>query len=156
MADKIIVEINTHNPSFEGMHDIFVSDIPPYKKIIPITDVRQRIGTPFVPTDKSKIVGIIESTKPDNGRAVRGSDEVSETIAQHIIDFFQSEVKAGRMPKNLLPLQSGVGSIANAVVLGLTNSPFDNLTVYSEVLQDGFLPFLDSGKCKFINATSVS
>ena len=60
------------------------------------------------------------------------------------------------MPKNLLPLQSGVGSIANAVVLGLTNSPFENLTVYSEVLQDGFLPFLDSGKCKFINATSVS
>ena len=156
MADKIIVEINTHNPSFEGMHDIFVSDKPPYKKIIPITDVRQRIGTPFVPTDKSKIVGIIESTKPDNGRAVRGSDDVSDTIAQHIIDFFQAEVKAGRMPKNLLPLQSGVGSIANAVVLGLTNSPFENLTVYSEVLQDGFLPFLDSGKCKFINATSVS
>lgn len=25
MADKIIVEINTHNPSFEGMHDIFVN-----------------------------------------------------------------------------------------------------------------------------------
>lgn len=156
MADKIIVEINTHNPSFEGMHDIMVSDIPPYKRIIPITDVRQRVGTPYVPTDKNKIVGIIESTKSDNGRAVRGSDEVSDTIAQHIIDFFLSEVKAGRMPKNLLPLQSGVGSIANAVVVGLTDSPFENLTVYSEVLQDGFLPFLDSGKCKFINATSVS
>lgn len=156
IADKIIVEINTHNPSFEGMHDIIVSDKPPYKKIIPITDVRQRIGTPYVPTDKNKIVGIIESKLPDNGRAVRGSDEVSDTIAQHIIDFFNHEVKAGRMPKNLLPLQSGVGSIANAVVLGLTGSPFENLTVYSEVLQDGFLPFLDSGKCKFINATSVS
>lgn len=156
MADKIIVEINTHNPSFEGMHDIWVSDKPPYKKIIPITDVRQRIGTPFVITNKDKIVGIVESKLPDNGRAVRGSDEMSDAIAENIIDFLSHEVKAGRLPKNLLPLQSGVGSIANAVVMGLTNSPFKDLTVYSEVLQDGFLPFLDSGKCKFINATSIS
>lgn len=156
MADKIIVEINTLNPSFEGMHDIWMSDKPPYKKIIPITDVRQRIGTPFVVTDKSKIIAIVESKHPDNGRAVRGSDSVSDAIAANIIDFFAHEVKAGRMPKNLLPLQSGVGSIANAVVSGLTNSPFKDLTVYSEVLQDGFLPFLDSGKCKFINATSIS
>lgn len=156
MADKIIVEINTHIPSFEGMHDIWLSDKPPYKKIIPITDVRQRIGTPFVPTDKNKIIAILESKLPDNGRAVRGSDEMSDAIAAHIIDFFEHEVKARRMPKNLLPLQSGVGSIANAVVTGLTKSPFKDLTVYTEVLQDGFLPFLDSGKCKFINATSLS
>ncbi len=156
VADKIIVEINTHNPSFEGMHDIWVSDRPPYKKIIPITDPRQRIGTPFIPTDKNKIIAIVESKLPDNGRAVRGSDAASDAIAANIIEFFQHEVKAGRLPKNLLPLQSGVGSIANAVVMGLTNSPFENLTVYSEVLQDGFLPFLDSGKCKFINATSLS
>lgn len=156
IADKIIVEINTSIPSFEGMHDVWLSDTPPYKKIIPITDVRQRIGTPFIPTDKNKIIAIVESNIPDNGRAVRGSDEVSDAIAANIIDFFQHEVKAGRLPKNLLPLQSGVGSIANAVVMGLTNSPFENLTVYSEVLQDGFLPFLDSGKCKFINATSLS
>ena len=45
-----------------------------------------------MPTDKSKIVGIIESTKPDNGRAVRGSDEVSDTIipANHEIVIMQS------------------------------------------------------------------
>lgn len=156
MAEKIIVEINTHNPSFEGMHDILVTQIPPNKKIIPIENVRDRVGTTYVPTDKSKIVAIIESDKPDNGRSLAGSDEVSEAIAAHIIDFFTSEVKAGRLPKNLLPLQSGVGSIANAVVMGLTNSPFEHLTVYTEVLQDGFLPFLDSGKCEFINATSLS
>ncbi len=156
IADKIIVEINTMLPSFEGMHDIWLSDSPPHKKIIPITEATQRIGTTYVPVDKSKIVGIVESRLPDNGRAVRGSDEVSDAIAANIIKFFQQEVKAGRLPKDLLPLQSGVGSIANAVVMGLTNSPFENLVVYSEVLQDAFLPFLDSGKCKFINATSLS
>jgi acetyl-CoA hydrolase len=156
VADKIIVEINTGLPSFEGMHDIVVSDLPPYRKIIPITDLRQRCGTPWVPTDKNKIVAIVESKLPDNGRALRGTDDVAQAIADNIIDFFQTEVKAGRLPKNLLPLQSGVGSIANAVVGGLVTSPFENLTVYTEVLQDTFLPFLDSGKCKYINCTSLS
>jgi len=155
-AEKIIVEINTFLPSFEGMHDIWLSGIPPNKKPIPITSPRDRIGTTYVPTDKSKIIAIIESCKPDHGRAVRGSDAASDAIAKHIVDFLQHEVKMGRLPKNLLPLQSGVGSIANAVVIGLTNSPFEDLTVYTEVLQDAFLPFLDSGKCKYINATSLS
>jgi acetyl-CoA hydrolase len=155
-AEKIIVEINTSLPSFEGMHDIVVSDLPPYRKIIPITDLRQRIGTPWVPTDKNKIIAIVESNLPDNGRALRGTDDVAQAIADNIIDFFQTEVKAGRLPKNLLPLQSGVGSIANAVVGGLVASPFENLNVFTEVLQDTFLPFLDSGKCKYINCTSLS
>ncbi|WP_027389549.1 acetyl-CoA hydrolase/transferase C-terminal domain-containing protein [Chrysiogenes arsenatis] len=156
IADKIIVEINTGLPSFEGMHDIVTTDLPPYRKIIPITDVRQRIGTPYVITDKSKIVAIVESKMLDNGRALKGTDEQSQAIADHIMDFFTSEVKAGRLPKNLLPLQSGVGNIANAVVGGLTSSPFEDLVVYTEVLQDSFLPFMDSGKCKFLNATSLS
>jgi len=155
-ADKIIVEINTGLPSFEGMHDILVSDLPPERKVIPITDLRQRVGTPYVPTDKSKIIAIVESTLPDNGRALRGTDDVAQAIADNIIEFFENEVKAGRLPDNLLPLQSGVGSIANAVVGGLVSSPFENLTVYTEVLQDTFLPFLDSGKCEYINCTSLS
>jgi len=156
IAEKIIVEINTSLPSFEGMHDIWMTDLPPNKRPIPITNVRERVGTPWVPTDKSKIVAIVESNLPDNGRALRGTDEQSQAIADHIVDFFLAEVKAGRLPKNLLPLQSGVGSIANAVVGGLTKSPFEDLVVFTEVLQDTFLPFLDSGKCKFINCTSLS
>ncbi len=156
IADKIIVEINTALPSFEGMHDIFMTDLPPYRHIIPLTDLKQRIGTPYVPTNKSKIVAIVESNRPDNGRSLRGTDDVAQAIADHIVDFFSHEVKAGRLPKNLLPLQSGVGSIANAVVGGLTKSPFTNLQVYTEVLQDTFLPFIDSGKVDYINCTSLS
>ena len=55
-------------------------------------------------------------------------------------------MKAGRLPKNLLPLQSGVGSIANAVVGGLAKGPFYNLSVFTEVLQDTMLDLIDSGK----------
>ncbi|MEA3464775.1 MAG: acetyl-CoA hydrolase/transferase C-terminal domain-containing protein [Thermodesulfobacteriota bacterium] len=156
IADKIIIEINTGLPSFEGMHDIYMTDLPPYRKIIPITDSKQRIGTPWVPTDTSKIVAIVESKMPDNGRSLRGTDPVAQSIADNIVDFFSAEVAAGRLPKNLLPLQSGVGSIANAVVGGLTSSPFEDLIVFTEVLQDTFLDFMDSGKCDYINCTSLS
>jgi succinyl-CoA:acetate CoA-transferase len=67
-------------------------------------------------------------------------------IAENIIDFLQHEVKMGRLPPELLPLQSGVGNIANAVLAGLNNGPFDHLNAYTEVLQDGMLDMLESGK----------
>jgi len=156
LADKIIVEINTGSPSFEGMHDIDYCRMPPYKKVLPITDCRQRIGTPWVPTDKHKIVAIVESKMPDNGRALRGTDDLSQKIANNIMHFFLDEIKAKRLPENLLPLQSGVGSIANAVVGGLVDSPFKNLFVWTEVFQDSFIPFLKSGKCKYVSCTSLS
>ena len=80
----------------------------------------------------------------------------SRLIAQHMIDFFQHEVKAGRLPANLLPLQSGVGNIANAVLAGLNESPFNNMTAYTEVLQDGMLEMIKSGKLTFASATALS
>ncbi len=54
-------------------------------------------------------------------------DEDSKKIAGYIMDFFNNEVKQGRLPENLLPLQSGVGNIANAVVGGLASSKFEHL-----------------------------
>ena len=37
-------------------------------------------------------------------------------------DFLRAEVRAGRMPAELLPIQSGVGNVANAVLAGLGTS----------------------------------
>ena len=34
------------------------------------------------------------------------------------MEFLDNEVKKGRLPPSLLPLQSGVGNIANAVCTG--------------------------------------
>ncbi len=62
----------------------------------------------------------------------------------------------GRLPKELLPLQSGVGNIANAVLAGLNTGPFDHLTAYTEVLQDGMLDMLKSGKLATASCTALS
>lgn len=62
----------------------------------------------------------------------------------------------GQLPGNLLPLQSGVGNIANAVLTGLIDSPFDNVTAYTEVLQDGMLDLFTSGKLRMASSTAFS
>lgn len=60
------------------------------------------------------------------------------------------------MPKNLLPLQSGVGSVANAVISGFVNSDFTGLEVYTEVIQDGMFDLADAGKLKCASGASFS
>ena len=156
VCDKVIVEVNTGQPSFEGIHDLVSCNHPPNRQILGITKAGERIGSTSIPCDPSKIIAVVESKLRDKGRAFTDMDATSEAIAANIIDFFSNEVKAGRLPKNLLPLQSGVGSIANAVVGGLAKGPFYNLSVYTEVLQDTMLDLFDSGRLDCASSCSLS
>jgi acetyl-CoA hydrolase len=155
-CDRLIIEINTGQPSFEGMHDIISCEHPPNRQILGITKANSRIGTTYCPCDPNKIIAIVESKLRDKGRAFAEMDDTSDAIANHLLEFFAHEVKSGRIPENLLPIQSGVGSIANAVIGGLAKGPFYNLTVFTEVLQDTILDLFDSGKCDFASACSLS
>ncbi|KAL7273178.1 acetyl-CoA hydrolase [Rhizina undulata] len=156
MADKIIIEVNTYTPSFEGLHDICMTELPPRRKPYLVMAPEDRIGTPHIPVDPDKIVAIVESNLPDMTNDNAPEDEVSNSIAENLIEFLQHEVKQGRLPPNLLPLQSGIGNIANAVIGGLAKGHhFSNLTVWTEVLQDSFLDLFDSGHLNFATATSV-
>jgi acetyl-CoA hydrolase len=79
--------------------------------------------------DTDKIVAIVESDRPDNTGPNQPADATSKAIASHLIEFLSHEVDHGRLPKSLLPLQSGIGNIANAVIGGLANGPFEDVTV---------------------------
>ncbi|MDO5713247.1 MAG: acetyl-CoA hydrolase/transferase family protein [Tissierellia bacterium] len=156
-AEKVIVEINTSQPlELEGTHDIYDIPLPPHRKPIPLTKVDQRIGVPYIPCDPDKIVAIVETDITDKSRPVAPIDEISEKMAKNLIEFLSNEVKENRLPENLLPLQSGVGSVANAVLAGLANSPFEHLTVFSEVLQDSVFSLIDCGKVDFASGTSIT
>ncbi|CAO3643132.1 unnamed protein product [Mucor hiemalis] len=155
MADKIIIEVNTRIPSFEGLHDINMCSLPPYREPYMIRKTDDRIGSTAIPIDLSKVIAVVESNRPDKTGGNTPADAKSEAIANHLIEFFEEEVKYGRLPTNLLPLQSGIGNIANAVIGGLAKSRFQNVTVFTEVLQDTFLDFFDSDKLKFASATSI-
>ncbi|GFN22264.1 acetyl-CoA hydrolase/transferase family protein [Thermanaeromonas sp. C210] len=157
LADKVIVEINTSQPlELEGMHDIYVPADPPGRQPIPLTRVDDRIGTPYIPCDPDKIVAIVFTDIKDNVRPLAPVDDISRQMAENLIDFFKHEIKAGRLPANLLPLQSGVGSVANAVLAGLAQSDFTNLEFYSEVIQDSVFDLIDLGKMRFVSGTSIT
>ncbi|WP_304487907.1 acetyl-CoA hydrolase/transferase C-terminal domain-containing protein, partial [Dyella sp. ASV21] len=83
-------------------------------------------------------------------------DETSRQIADNLIDFFRHEIAKGRLGPQLLPLQSGVGNIANAVLAGLSAGGFRGLTAYTEVIQDGMLDMLAKGVLDVASATSFS
>ncbi|MTI71027.1 MAG: acetyl-CoA hydrolase/transferase family protein [Firmicutes bacterium] len=154
-AKKVIVEINTSQPlELEGIHDIYTTENPPNRKPIPIVKVNDRIGINFIPCDIEKIVAIVETDISDKTRKVSEIDEVSKKISNNLINFLENEVKGQN--KKLLPLQSGVGSVANAVLGGLVKSDFENITLYSEVLQDSVLDLIDSGKVDFASATAIT
>lgn len=155
VSDKVIIEVNTATPSFEGMHDIDMPVNPPFRQPYPHTTVDYKVGLDSIPIDPSKVVAIVESTTRDKVPPNTPSDATSRQIAAHLIDFLEHEVKMGRLPENLHPLQSGIGNIANAVVEGLSESNFKNLTVWTEVLQDSFLDFLESGSLDYATATSI-
>lgn len=157
MADKIIIEVNTASPDLTGMHDIVGTDVPPYKKPYLVMSPEDRIGLPYIPVDPEKVVAVVESDYMDQTQPNAEEDETSRKIASNLVEFLQHEVKHGRLPENLTPLQSGIGNIANAVVGGLASggANFKNLKVWTEVLQDSFLDLFDSGNLDFATATSI-
>lgn len=157
-ADKVILEVNHALPlNLQGMHDIYYgTERPPHRKPIPMTQAGDRIGEPYLRCDPQKVVAVVETHHPDRDTRFSAPDDASRRIAGHLMQFFQDEVRLGRLPAELLPLQSGVGNIANAVLESLNDGPFDQLQGYTEVLQDGMLALLKSGKMKMASSTAIS
>ncbi len=157
VADRVIIEINETFPeNLEGIHDIFQIADPPERMSIPLTHPDQRIGSPFLHVPLEKVKAIVFSNVPEKGPVFSPVEDVHQKIAGHLIDFLEGEVAIGRMPPNLLPLQSGVGNVANAVLAGLADSKFSHLRVYSEVLQDSILTLLESGKLDFASGCAIN
>lgn len=156
-AKQIIIEINLTVPTvFRGVHDVIVPKAYPNREPFLISSVEDRIGVPYIKIDPSKVVAIVFNEKPDASAAIAAPDEVTTAIADHLLDFFAKEVEAGRLTKSLLPLQAGIGKVANAVLTGFTRGEFEDLTMYSEVLQDSTFDLLDSGKMRFASASSFA
>jgi len=157
-ASKVILEVNRwQNPALEGMHDIYYGTrLPPHRVPIPLVRPDDRIGQPYLACDPDKIVAIVETDAPDRNLPFAAPDASAHAIAGHLMEFFRHEVAIGRLPASLLPIQSGVGNIANAVLTGLVDSPFEDLTAYTEVIQDGMLDLLDAGKLRMASATAFS
>ncbi|WP_110926167.1 acetyl-CoA hydrolase/transferase family protein [Bacillus massiliglaciei] len=156
-AENIIIELNIAHPdALEGIHDVYVPGNQGEREPIPMTAVADRIGTPGIDVDIEKIRGIVVSTTVDAPSTIVQPDEETAIMAEHLTNFLREEVKAGRLTNKLAPLQSGIGSVANAVLEGFIDSEFEDLEVYSEVLQDAVFNLIDAGKVNFASGCSIT
>jgi len=158
LADKIIVELNSYHPkALRGLHDIAEPLDPPYRREIPIYSVKDRVGTPFLKVDPNKIIGVVETNRKDEVKGFTPVDEVTARIGDNVALFLASQIKNGVIPKEFLPIQSGVGNIANAVLGSLgTNKDIPPFTMYTEVIQDSVIGLMKSGKVTFASGCSLT
>ncbi|THF47875.1 succinate CoA transferase [Flavobacterium supellecticarium] len=157
LANKIIIEINTSIPfEFKGIHDIFIPTHYPNRDVINITASDDRIGSDVIRIDPDKVVGIVFTEIPDSPAQTTAPDAKTTAIANHLLAFFEKEIQSGRLTKSLMPLQAGIGKVANAVLSGLAKGDFENLVMYSEVLQDSTFELMDTGKMTFASASSIT
>jgi succinyl-CoA:acetate CoA-transferase len=158
LADKVILEVNHRQPrGLDGMHDIYYGTaLPPARKPIPLVHPGDRIGEPYLRCDPDKVIAVVETDAPDRLGAFAPPDDTSRRIAANLVDFFRQEIRAGRLHGQLLPLQSGVGNVANAVLAGLRDAGFRGLTAFTEVIQDGMLELIGDGTIEVASASSFA
>ncbi len=156
-AKKIIVEVNRHaSKRLWEMQDIALLPPPPYRSPIPIFHPLSKMGVPYMAVDPKKIVGVVETDAPDGVAEFASPDEASERIAAHVVAFLLDELKAGRIPDEFLPLQAGVGNIANAVMAGLGASDVPDFYMYTEVLQDSQIDLMAEGRLEGASTCSLT
>jgi succinate CoA transferase len=158
LADKIIIELNHNHPKeLRGFHDIFEPIDPPHRLPLSLMTPSDRMGVPYIKVEPEKIIGIVETWRDDEVGGFTPTDDVTDKIGQNVANFLANEIKTGRIPEEFLPIQSGVGNIANAVMASLgTNDDIPTFEMYTEVIQDSVIDLLRSGKIRFASGCSLT
>lgn len=156
-AEKILIEINGKHPNLRGLHDIYEPSDPPNRREIPIYSASDRVGSEVVKVDPKKIAGIVYTNEGDEARPFRAPDRITQRIGDNVADFLAMELQQGRIPKGFLPIQSGVGNIANAVLKAIGEHPdIPEFEMYTEVIQDSVIDLMIEGRIKFASGTSLT
>ena len=157
-AEKVVIEINTRQSQrLREMADIIIMPPPPKRNPIQIYDPMTRIGLPYAVVDPKKVIGVVESDEPDYLAELTRPDIISRQIAEHVLNFLIDEMRAGRIPDTFLPLQAGVGNVANGVMAALGAHPdIPDFKMYSEVLQDSIVDLITEGRLVGASATSLT
>ena len=158
LAKHVILEHNVfHSPDAKYLHDVYELQDPRYRQAIPITKVDDRIGTPYVEIDASKIVAVVECNIPDEARAFKDLDPVTTQIGNNVAAFLSADMKRGIIPSTFLPLQSGVGTTANAILAALSmDKHIPDFNIFTEVLQDAVVDMMLNGRVKVASACSLT
>ncbi len=158
IADRVIIEWNAAMPPvMRGMHDIYEPADPPVRREIPVYKPSDRIGSPVIKVDPKKIVAVVHTNRPNEVAKFAALDETTQKIGNNVALFLETEMKEGRIPASFLPIQSGVGNIANAVLGALgENKDIPPFEMYTEVIQDSVVGLMKEGRVKFASGCSLT
>ncbi len=157
-ADHILIELNRRTPpTLLGIHDIYEPADPPNRRQIPIYSPSDRIGSPIITVPRSKIVGIVETNLEDEARGFSAVSPINRQIGTNVAEFLAGQLAAGRLPKGFLPIQSGVGDIANSILAALGSHPdIPPFQMYTEVIQDAVIELLEKERVTFASSCSLT
>ena len=158
MAKKVIIEYSSYyKTSFRGFHDNYLPLNPPHRREIPIYKPSDRIGDPVLHIDPKKIIGVVPSNESESIKSFTELTDITRAIGYNVADFLATELKAGRIPKEFLPIQSGVGNVANAALYGLADHPgIPQFQMFTEVVQDAVMDLMEQGKCSFASTCALA
>ncbi len=158
LADHIILEWNHNHPKeLRGFHDIYEPLDPPFRRELQVYKPTDRIGSAVIKVDPSKILCVVETNRKDEVGGFTPTDAVTDQIGANVAIFLANEIKAGRVPKECLPIQSGVGNIANAVMASLGENPdIPPFEMYTEVIQDSVIDLINKGNITFASGCSLT
>lgn len=157
LAKIVIVELNRWHPKeLRGIHDLLELALPPFRNVISIKQVSDKVGRDCVQVDPNKIV-IVETYIENEGEILDPLTDVTQRIGDHLANFIVQEIRCGRIPHTGLPFQLGVGNTANAALFALgERKEIPILSFYTEVIQDAIINMLESDKAKIASAVSLS
>jgi acetyl-CoA hydrolase len=158
VADHILIELNRRHPeTLRGFHDIYEPQDPPYRREIPVFRPTDRAGLPFIQVDPKKIVGVVETDLADESVSFEPANPTTTLIGQNVSEFLAAELQRGAIPRPFLPVQSGVGDIANAVLGAMGANPaIPRFEMYTEVIQDSVIELMRQGKIGFASGVSLT
>jgi succinate CoA transferase len=157
-AKRVILELNHRHPAaLRGFHDLYEPEDPPTRKHIPIYRPADRIGTETVVIDPAKIAGVVQTDLDDEVAGFDEPNEVTRKIGENVADFLAGELRAGRIDPSFLPIQSGVGNVANAVLFAMGGHPdIPAFSMYTEVIQDSVIALMRRDRIKFASGSSLT
>lgn len=157
-ARRVIIELDAAStPRLSEMHDIAMLPPPPDRAPIAIMHPMHRIGVPYATVDPSRIAGVVHTNEPVFAPPFEPPGENSSRIAEHILRFLTEEIRSGRLPADMLPVQAGVGNVSNAVISAIgASSDLPDFTMFTEVMQDSQVELIESGRIRGVSTCAFN
>ncbi len=158
VAHNIIVELNRFHPtSLRGFHDIYEPEDPPYRNPLPVFRPSDRIGAPTIKVEPSRIFCIVHNDAADETGSFGDISATTAAIGENVADFLSTELRRGLIPRPFLPIQSGVGDTANAILKAMgEHKDIPRFEMYTEVIQDAVINLMKQEKVRFASGCSLT